>query len=250
MMPILQVASEDAVLYTAQAYADRLAADALDPQSAVSKLAPLVRCPHLSQFWLSASVLSDDADRRLLRALQPQLKRLLLLQPACGTYPGRNVADIPGVPASWLLPVRDIQPVSKAQVSWQLDVEAIKRAARSSASQRQKTILRSPTSLLGGVLWGIQLECVWDSSKQGSRIRVATRAESISAGTFCRCTHRLECVNWPHAPGIPRFSQGTLFYDGLAKDAWGGDDFFDLGSMSDGFDDAAWAAKRLPGSHV
>jgi hypothetical protein len=96
-----------------------------------------VRCPHLSQFWLSASVLSDDADKRLLGALQPQLKRLLLLKPFCGPHVLWKIADIPGVPASWLLPAREIKPVSKAQVCWRLEVAAIKRAARSSTQGQQ-----------------------------------------------------------------------------------------------------------------
>jgi hypothetical protein len=77
------------------------------------RLAPLVRCPHLSQFWLSASVLSGDADKLLLRGLQPQLKRLLLHKPACTSAPDRTVAaitrNVPDVAVSWLLPLGDIQ---------------------------------------------------------------------------------------------------------------------------------------------
>jgi hypothetical protein len=60
------------VLFTAQAYVDNLAAAGGDTQQAVDTLAPLLRCPHLSQLWLSATVLSDDAPRMLLHALQPQ----------------------------------------------------------------------------------------------------------------------------------------------------------------------------------
>jgi hypothetical protein len=104
-----QVASEDTVLYTAQAYADNLAKTGCDAQQAVDRLAPLVRCPHLSQHWLSASVLSDDADKLLLRGMQRQLP----LKIAC-RHDGRLLltdikAVVPDVPASWLLPVRDIQ---------------------------------------------------------------------------------------------------------------------------------------------
>ena len=83
----LQVASEDTVLFTAQVYADKLREASLaivgslhGEQLAIDKLAPLVRCPHLSQFWLSASVLSDDAHDLLLQKQQPQVKRLLLLK--------------------------------------------------------------------------------------------------------------------------------------------------------------------------
>lgn len=79
---LLQVTSEDTVLFTAQAYMDQQpAGDA--KQLAAAKLAPLLRCPHLSQFWLSVSVLADHAGEQLLGALQPQLKRLLLRKLAC-----------------------------------------------------------------------------------------------------------------------------------------------------------------------
>jgi hypothetical protein len=106
-------------------------------------LASLIRCPHLPQLWLSAPLLSDNADKLLLRGLQPQLKRLLLLkldhitdkvQPA-------TAADIeeyiPAAPASWLLPVRDIQPISSAKVEWEVEVVAIREAATQSASQKR-----------------------------------------------------------------------------------------------------------------
>jgi hypothetical protein len=72
----LQVASEDTVLYTAQAYADKQ--DISEQQA--DTLARLVRCLHLSQFWLSAAALSGDAGKLLLRALQPQLQQQLLLK--------------------------------------------------------------------------------------------------------------------------------------------------------------------------
>jgi hypothetical protein len=122
------------VLFTAQAYADRLAAAGLDSsgsQQAVDKLARLVRCPHLSMFWLSASVLSDDASRLLLGRM-PQLKQLLLLKMANSTDALLRADNIQkrvwGVPASWLLPVRDSQQVNRAQLEWEVDVAAIRQA--------------------------------------------------------------------------------------------------------------------------
>lgn len=75
---------------------------------AQDRLAPLVHCPHLSQFWLAAAALSDDAPRLLLGGLHPQLKRLLLAQLGSRTMLTADevTEDVPDVPASWLLPAR------------------------------------------------------------------------------------------------------------------------------------------------
>ena len=261
-----QVASEDTVMYTAQTYVGNRAKFSTigSRQQAVDRLAPLVRCPRLSQFWLSASVLSDDADKLLLRGLQPQLKRLMLLQ-AGGSTAGASVEqgvvpgvpaswledipgvpaswleDIPGVPASWRLPVRRIQPVSSTSVQWDLDVADIRQAVQDSISKQQKVNLWSPKGcLLGGVLLGINLSCKWDASKQGSTINVYTHGKSLPAGSCFRCTCSVGCA----AVAAGRASTGYL---GHAQ-VWGWRDYFRLGPMSGGFDEAAWAAKGLPKS--
>jgi hypothetical protein len=253
-----QVATEDIVLYTAQAYADKLApTSSLQQAAAVNKLAPLVRCPHLSQLWLSASVLSDDADKLLLQGLQPQLKRLLLLKPACSTEAGWRVADIPGVPDSWALPVRQMQPASSTSVLWELNVAAIRHAALISASQQKQFVLRSTsTSLLGGVRWGMQLRCRWDASKEGTTIGLFACAESLPAGSFCRCTFTLSCAaaNSEHPGTITHAIARTIAQcylqgpPGSCCRGWM--DFFWLGVMR--VDEAAWcniwAAKGLPTS--
>jgi hypothetical protein len=155
------------VLYTAQAYVDKQTNAAKEtfgatPMSvfgaqqasaghlAVDKLAPLVRCPHLSQIWLSASVLSDDADKLLMRGLQPQLKRLLLLKQAHKDRlsPDNIRLDVFGAPASWLLLVRDIQPVSSRQLEWKVDVAAIRQAAQDSAIKKESVCLYPPNNCL------------------------------------------------------------------------------------------------------
>lgn len=71
----LQVASEDTVLYTVQEYHNRLTSD--DKRSSVLvKLVPLIRCQHLSMFWLGAAVLSPQTYRLVINLLQPKLKAL------------------------------------------------------------------------------------------------------------------------------------------------------------------------------
>jgi hypothetical protein len=63
---LVQVASEDTVLYTAQAYVDKLkgaSLDSADIQLVGSKLAAPVRAPQLSLLWRAASALADNASR-------------------------------------------------------------------------------------------------------------------------------------------------------------------------------------------
>jgi hypothetical protein len=96
-------------------------------------------------------------------------------------------------------------------------------------------------------MWGIQLACAWNSSKQGSIIRVATYAESIPVGSICRCAHLVEFVDQPDLSG--RYAGPHLFGEPV-RDSWGCADFLGLGFMPGGFDEAAWAAKGLPGSHI
>jgi hypothetical protein len=195
------------VLYTAQAYADKAATNSKRKQ-AINKLAPLVRCPHLSQFWLSASVLSDDANRLLLHKLQPQLKRLLLLKPACSTHSDCSIADILGAPASWLLPVRDIQPPSSAFVEWELDVADVRKAAQD--SQHETVVLRSPTSCLsGGVRWGMELQCEWNATSKGAQLTLLhllnsfQLAHTVAAPTPWATLEQLQCAHSrPHATSM------------------------------------------------
>jgi hypothetical protein len=222
----------------------------------VGKLAPLVRCPHLSQFWLSASVLSDTANKLLLRGLKPQLQQLLLLNSGCSSTAAALSFDdfgsgVPVAPASWLLPERDIQPISRAQVEWEVDVAAIRQAAQNSASQKRTVELKSPAScLLGGIMWHMLLQCVWDNSKQGSTVGLFAAAKSLPAGTICRCMFSLECAGVDVAGDIvsQRPAHGTRLFKTGSGGGWGVPDFFKVGCMPGGFDEAAWAAKGLPAS--
>jgi hypothetical protein len=251
----LQVASEDTVLYTAQAYTEHLELSGSSSHPALNELARLVRCPHLSQYLLSASVLSIDADKLVLRRLQPQLMQLLLLKAACRPDASLSADDLKGAvvnaPGSWLLPVRDIQPVSSASIQWELDAATIRQAAQTSASQEKTTILKSPTScLLGGISWGLELYC--HHSKEGedgslvcTEIGLYARAKSLPSGSLCRCTYTVECVG---VDEVMVCKGSNLFHSVGNESAWGRNDFFKLGPMAGGFDEVAWAAKGLPAS--
>jgi hypothetical protein len=94
--------------------------------------------------------------------------------------------------------------------------------------------------MLGGVRWSLDLSCSTDSdaSKQAVQIGLFACARSLPHGSLCRCTFNLECV----AGSVHRGRNATHQFDVR----WGWRDFFKLGPMSGGFDEAAWAAKRLP----
>jgi hypothetical protein len=185
----------------------------------------------------------------VLRALRPQLKRLLLLKTGAavsstdgGIAPADILKYVTDMPPSWLLPVRNIQPVSCAQLEWVVEVEEMKQAARSSASRKQTNTLRSPGSVvLGGVLWGMRLRFEWDARKQGSTIGLYAEARNLLAGACCRCTYNLTClsVTGIEGSGVCSFSLGR---------AWGSRDAFGLGAVRGGVDEAGWAANGLPTS--
>jgi hypothetical protein len=238
----VQVSSEATVLFTAQAYCDTPPLRRyLIPQQSMDRLALQVRCPHLSQFWLSASVLGLSTGKPLLHELLPQLRKLLLLKQADSTDQHISAEEVKEhvaeAPASWLLPVRDIQPVSSREFEWEIDVAAIRQTAQDSASQKQTQFQWSPTScLLGGVKWSMQLQFRWDASKQGVGIGLWARARNLPGGSLYRCTYNLECVGLTAVRKIG--GRRKLF----SNQGWGGVDFFGVGYMSGGFDERVWAA--------
>ena len=69
---VLQVSSEDSVLFVAQAYTNNQATP-WQQQAAQAALAPHIRCPRLSTMWLTAMVTSPDADKLLLSHYIPQV---------------------------------------------------------------------------------------------------------------------------------------------------------------------------------
>lgn len=93
-------------------------------------------------------------------------------------------------------------------------------------------------------MWGMELRCSWDASKQGSTITLSAQPQSLPAGSLCSCTYQLLCSSMPEL--------GTAFvtncFFGDHANAQGRLDLFELGAMSGGFDEAAWAAKALPTS--
>lgn len=132
------------MLYTAQAYLDADSQHCMYSQqsflSRKQQLSVLIRCPHLSWFWLTAAALASDADRSkmLLGDLQPTLKQLMLAQQvAPGSQMSASVirTEVPGAPESWVLPPRaGKQAGGKVQVQWVVSVSEIKRVMQETSS--------------------------------------------------------------------------------------------------------------------
>jgi len=139
------------------------------------RLPPLIRCQHLSSFWLSALALSKDPPKLLLsehpqRAQVQQLLMLLQGDPAFDLTAAQLQSLLPGAPSSWALPRRVSRQVSSVQMVRMLDVEAIRSnhcialiAARSSAYQPlilrncsscAPTLSHHPSRLGWGGVWG------------------------------------------------------------------------------------------------
>jgi hypothetical protein len=187
-------------------------------QQALDALAPLVRSPHLSLFWLSTSVLTDHAERSVLWGLQASVKRLLCRKQACMGTAGLSVEAIK-------------KAVPKAPDSW--------------LSQQKTTFLFSPLCVLaGGIKWNMSVEFRWDAAKQGSSLGLFAMAADLPAGAFCPCTCSF---NPRHGADVAHTVKFTNTY---SKDQSGRGfrDFFQIGAMPGGFDEAAWAANGLPTS--
>jgi hypothetical protein len=90
----------------------------------------------------------------------------------------------------------------------------------------------------------MELRCSWDASKQGSTLGLYIRANSLPAGSICVCTYCIDCIVVP-GPGegwvTEHFCGDHATTRGQAEA-----DIFGLGAMAGGFDEAAWAARRLP----
>lgn len=240
----LQVASEDTVLYTAQTFVDAITDSRLQA-AAKSHLARLVRCPHLSMFWLSALALSPDAPRLLMSAQQDELKQLLMLHHgglASDCMQQEFNTHLPRVPLSWNLPARASSPVSSVQLVWKLDVAAVASAGRESALKQKCIMLRSPyyTPPLGGLVFDLALYADSSAEPRGSCFAFFAAAKNAPVGTFYKYHISVSIMG-----DVVLSDNSDMLNSGQD---WGRTDTFRLGVMAEGWDEAAWASKGWPTS--
>jgi hypothetical protein len=241
----LQVASEDTVLYTAREYLNGLGGEE-QCKRGQQLLAPLIRCPHLSRYWLSGAVHAADDDSALLSELRSHMWQLLMLRDVQGDYvvKGPDLQEgelLAGAPPSWALGGRVSNPVSSVGLVWRLDVSDLRDAARRCATDRCTARLCSPmvTAPLRGTVFRVALDCDWHEG--GVSIGAFGQPCNLYADMYYMCSFR-----WQVEGG------GTLAcvmgepYRGVDLSGWG--DVFDVGCMAEGWDEVAWARKGLPTS--
>jgi hypothetical protein len=244
-MVALQVASEDTVLYTAQQYVYQLGKE----QQAHAKqlLAPLIRCPHLSRYWVTASVNSAKADTMLLAELRPHLRHLLMLTEAKPGYTvdGTDLREgglLAGAPASWALCRRISKPVSSVQVAWQVDVSDLRNTGRRCAAEQQDVALVCPATSppFGGMGWTMKLNCVYENG--GVQFGLFGRPKLLPDDMYYLGSFAIDVEGFRSIPGIvkPKPTFGCAMR--------GIRDVFSLAPMAGGWDEAAWADSGLPTS--
>jgi hypothetical protein len=243
----LQVASEDTILYTAREYTSKLnLRQPAHAQHALKVLAPLVRCPQLSRYWLSGAVHAADHGQTLLSELRPQMWQLLLLRDAQEEYAVqeedlREGQLLAGAPPSWALGYRVFKQVQKVQLVWQVDVSELRDAARRSAAEQSECQLWPPatTPPLRGTAFSFILCC--DCKEGGMGIGLFGDACNLYCGMHFWCSARLDvddiCVGGGFTPRPYK-----------RHESFGWSNVFGLGPMAGGWDEVAWASKGLPSS--
>lgn len=129
----MQVASEDTVLCAVRWCVDK--ASPRKQPAVKTALVPLIRCQHLSMYWLSSCVLSYDCN--LFDSVSRQVKSLLMarqtdehfkpLQPDLAD--GELMAE---APVSWLLGPRACSPVSSVKLVWAVSVSQLRELVQKS----------------------------------------------------------------------------------------------------------------------
>lgn len=226
------MASEDTILYTAQQYTDHLGEGQQDFAGqqvfACQQLAPLIRCPHLSRYWLTASVNSAMADTMLLAELRPHLRRLLMLAEAQPSYvvaaadlqEGGILSD---APYSWALRGRVSKPVTRVELVWQLDVGALRDAAPRSAAEQCDATLVSPEVAppLGGI--GFRLKFILWFQDEGVKLSIYGLPDTLPEDVLYTCSYRVQ---------VQEFASSTHPQPKLGSTMRGKSDFFKLGPMA------------------
>lgn len=219
-----------------------------EQQTAIrQRLAPLVRCHHLSQYWLAVSAMTAAAPELLLADLQPQLQQLLVLQAVRpGSVQERVCAHaklqklVPGAPSSWSGGPRALRPVDSVELHWAVDVSAIREATQHCSAQQDRVELFSPgvTPLMGPMAFQLALNVRW--FHRSGRYMVGIQASPCGVPSHAQVafTGRILAggVTFPFRLQVPI----------CAEEGWGKLDFFGLGAFAQGWDEVAWAAQGLP----
>jgi hypothetical protein len=231
-----------------------------------AELPDLIRVPQLSRFWLlTALTTKNDHDRFILSTshLRPNLIGLvsLLLETATDSSSSSSGVSrldpeqlqrlLPACPASWLKGPRLIQPAKPLVVSRTLDVAFLQNQAKDVHSERLGgsgktvtcTISPQRGALLGGCRWSPGF--TFTKGHRGVTIGLSVCLSEESAIVDDRDTtvfYQFDCE--VSCFGITRKASSGLTNSSRRGVVW--EDFFGVGPMANGWDEAAWAAKGLP----
>jgi hypothetical protein len=239
----VQVASEDTVLAAAREYLDAYKGNA---SLVAGVLAPLIRCQHLSTFWLSACALQlDEGLSTLFSRFQQPLKPLLMMRLADkDRVPTQEElqGEFEGAPSSWLLGQRASKTVDSVQLVWPLHVAELRSAAQRSCIEKELVRVECPgvSAPLGGMTWTMLVEAEWGADQQATRLGLFCIPGNAPMNSWCRFKARFE------VQGVPELSYSISCSHAVSGPAgFGWHDYF-VGYVSGGWDEAAWAAAGLP----
>lgn len=233
------------MLFTVQDYLDRHE-NATAKQHIQERLGPLIRCQHLSHYWLLLAAFSEDSDKMPVAQLRPHLKQLVMMRSAKASITAAVLkSQLADAPPSWLLGKRIITPVNDVQLTWELSVGDLRDTAKRCAAERKVHYLASPDSTppLGGLDFRLMVVCRPEVSSGAASIDmiVAPADRWIPSDAWCSYTVKLS------APPLTAFSTEAQYK--LRRKAFSCfPNFFKVGPMAGGWDEAKWAAKGLPAS--
>lgn len=263
------------MLYTAQAYYDRVKRlnSSLAP-TVQQALAAHVRCPYLSNFWLSATVMSDERVNSVLRPHKLHLREMLLLRLALATGPSSAAepafklhglaaeqqsairiasSGIPlEVPASWRLGPRTMRPHrGEVRLTWAVDVNSLRLAALTNAPRPNGVHVRCErtTPPLQGISWEVLLSCGGATRIPGGPgSSVSINLVVAPKNPLSGCYYCFNCQAVCSAAGIAKqvVIPWTRSRPAVMGNQHSFEDFFGVGAMPGGWTNTAWAAKGLP----
>jgi hypothetical protein len=245
----MQVASEDTVLAAVRSYIR--ACPKSSKTAANEELAPLIRCQHLSVYWLSTCVLAKDEGQLslLFAPFRKQLKTLLMMRLADQEYmPTQEQLQehFQGAPASWGLGRRAFRGVHSVQLTWVLPVSELRSKVQRASELKGNVSWECPSvsAPLGGMTWSMLVQAHWDAEKQAARLGLYCVPANAPREVWYRYRVKLH-MDAGVRPG-PFFITSQVLTQKTGRGAMGFNNFFGTGYMSGGWDEAAWVAAGLP----
>lgn len=241
LLALLQVASEDTVLFTAEQYCQQLESDVAQ-QASQQALAQLVRCPHLSLYWLTAPMVASNNDTPAAWAGAAAAKAAGYASASPHHDSAVHCVDLKkfilDAPSSWHLQKRAVHPVDAVAITWALDVSSISSSARQCAAEQGDIALIAPrfSQLFRSIAWRPRIVFYWDAAARMVKVGAGAVPENLCAGMFCRFKNRMSCVGVRSATVSPMLD---------SEQASVCRDFFQVGPMAGGWDDDAWGTEGL-----